>query len=37
MSPVKNSTGLCIDVPCPRPAIRTYLQVYNCNNSRRRR
>jgi hypothetical protein len=34
MSPVKNSTGRCIDVPLSATAIRTYLQGYNCNNTK---
>ena len=34
MSPVKNSTGRCIDVPSSATAIRTYLQAYNCNNTK---
>jgi len=34
MSPVKNSTGRCIDVPSSATAIRTYLQAYNCNSSK---
>ena len=27
MSPVKNSTGRCVDVPSSATAIRTYLQA----------
>jgi hypothetical protein len=34
MSPVRNSTGRCIDVPSSATAIRTYLQAYNCNNTK---
>jgi hypothetical protein len=34
MSPVKNSTGRCIDVPSSATAIRTYLQSFDCNNSK---
>ena len=34
MSPVKNSTGRCLDVPASATAVRTYLQAYNCNNSK---
>ena len=34
MSPVKNSTGRCIDVPSSATATRTYLQAYNCNNTK---
>jgi hypothetical protein len=34
MSPVKNSTGRCVDVPSSALAIRTYLQAYNCNGSK---
>jgi hypothetical protein len=34
MSPVRNSTGRCIDVPASATASRTYLQAYNCNNSK---
>jgi Domain of unknown function (DUF1929)/Ricin-type beta-trefoil lectin domain len=33
MSPVKNSTGRCIDVPSAVTAIRTYLQAHTCNNT----
>ena len=33
MSPVKNSTGRCIDVPTAATAIRTYLQAHTCNNT----
>jgi hypothetical protein len=33
MSPVRNFTGRCIDVPTSSTAIRTYLQAYNCNNT----
>jgi len=33
MSPVKYSTGRCIDVPSATTAIRTYLQAHNCNNT----
>ncbi|MGK5680255.1 galactose oxidase-like domain-containing protein [Actinoplanes sp. URMC 104] len=34
LSPVKNSTGRCLDVPSSALAIRTYLQGYTCNNSK---
>ncbi len=34
MSPVKNSTGRCIDVPSAATAIRTYLQAHTCNNTK---
>jgi hypothetical protein len=34
MSPIRNSTGRCIDVPAAATAIRTYLQAYNCNNTK---
>ncbi|HEU5110454.1 MAG TPA: galactose oxidase-like domain-containing protein [Micromonosporaceae bacterium] len=34
MSAVRNSTGRCIDVPSSATAIRTYLQAYNCNNTK---
>jgi hypothetical protein len=34
MSPVRNNTGRCIDVPSSATAIRTYLQAYNCNNTK---
>jgi hypothetical protein len=34
MSPVRNSTGRCVDVPSSATAIRTYLQAYNCNNTK---
>ncbi|GAA2563891.1 hypothetical protein GCM10010435_40050 [Winogradskya consettensis] len=34
MSPVKNSTGLCVDLPNSATAIRTYLQAYACNNTK---
>ncbi len=34
MSPLRNSTGRCVDVPSSSTAIRTFLQTYNCNNSR---
>jgi hypothetical protein len=34
MSPVKNGTGRCIDVPSSATAIRTYLQAYDCNNTK---
>ena len=33
MSPVKNSTGRCIDVPSAATATRTYLQAHTCNNT----
>lgn len=34
LSPVRNSTGRCVDVPSSALAIRTYLQAYTCNNSK---
>jgi hypothetical protein len=34
MSPVKNSTGRCIDVPGASLAVRTYLQGYDCNGTK---
>ncbi|MDI6103790.1 DUF1929 domain-containing protein [Actinoplanes sp. NEAU-A12] len=34
MSAIKNSTGRCIDIPSSSLASRTYLQTYNCNNSK---
>ncbi|MFI7540328.1 galactose oxidase-like domain-containing protein [Actinoplanes sp. NPDC049599] len=34
LSPVKNSTGRCVDLPSSALAIRTYLQAYNCNNTK---
>jgi hypothetical protein len=34
MSPARNGTGRCIDVPSSATAIRTYLQAYNCNNTK---
>ncbi|MEV6492809.1 galactose oxidase-like domain-containing protein, partial [Actinoplanes sp. NPDC051633] len=34
LSPVKNSTGKCIDVPSSSTATRTYLQAYSCNASK---
>jgi hypothetical protein len=34
MSPVKNGTGRCIDVPLSATAIRTYLHAYDCNKSK---
>jgi hypothetical protein len=34
MSPVKNNTGRCIDVPASATATRTYLQAFNCNSSK---
>jgi hypothetical protein len=34
MSPVKNSTGRCIDVPSSATAIGTYLWAYDCNNTK---
>ncbi|GAA3347285.1 hypothetical protein GCM10020358_61480 [Amorphoplanes nipponensis] len=34
MSQVRNSTGRCIDVPLSATAIRTYVQAYDCNNSK---
>jgi hypothetical protein len=33
MSPLKNATGQCIDVPQGTTAIRTYLWMYTCNGS----
>jgi hypothetical protein len=34
MSPVKNGTGWCLDVPSATTAIRTYLQAYTCNSTK---
>jgi hypothetical protein len=34
MSPVKNSTGRCLDVPSSKTAIKTYLQGYDCNTTK---
>jgi Domain of unknown function (DUF1929)/Ricin-type beta-trefoil lectin domain len=34
LSPVKNSTGRCVDIPSSAVAIKTYLQVYTCNGSK---
>ncbi|WP_199513844.1 galactose oxidase-like domain-containing protein [Nucisporomicrobium flavum] len=34
MSPLKNSTGQCVDIPSSATAIRTYLQAYTCNNTK---
>ena len=34
MSPVKNSTGRCTDVPGSSLANKTFLQGYTCNNTR---
>jgi hypothetical protein len=34
MSPVRTSTGRCIDVPQSATVIRTYLQAYTCNNTK---
>ncbi|GIF00117.1 galactose oxidase-like domain-containing protein [Paractinoplanes rishiriensis] len=34
MSPVKNSTGRCVDVPASATAISTYLQAHDCNNTK---
>jgi galactose oxidase-like protein/ricin-type beta-trefoil lectin protein len=34
MSPVKNSTGRCLDVPGSKIAIKTYLQGYDCNTTK---
>ncbi|GAA2854674.1 hypothetical protein Acy02nite_73840 [Actinoplanes cyaneus] len=34
MSPVKNSTGRCLDVPSATTAIKAYLQGYDCNNTK---
>jgi hypothetical protein len=33
MSPLRNGTGRCIDVPGGSTAIRTYLWLYTCNGS----
>ncbi|MFG1607746.1 galactose oxidase-like domain-containing protein [Actinoplanes sp. NPDC049265] len=33
LSPVRNSTGRCVDVPGATTAIRIYLQAYNCNDT----
>ncbi len=34
MSPVRSSTGRCLDVPAATTAIKTYLQGYDCNNTK---
>lgn len=34
MSPVKNNTGRCLDVPLAALTVKTYLQAYTCNNTR---
>jgi hypothetical protein len=34
MSPLKNSTGKCVDIPGSALTARTYLQTYTCNNSK---
>ncbi|MFC4068418.1 galactose oxidase-like domain-containing protein [Actinoplanes subglobosus] len=34
MSPLKNSTGKCVDIPSSALAARTYLQAYTCNNTK---
>ncbi|GGN92773.1 hypothetical protein GCM10010112_80330 [Actinoplanes lobatus] len=34
MSPFRNSTGRCLDVPGSAIAARTYLQAYTCNNTK---
>ena len=34
MSPLKNNTGRCLDVPSSAIAIKTYLQGYDCNNTK---
>jgi hypothetical protein len=34
MSPLKNSTGKCVDVPSSSLTARTYLQTYTCNNTK---
>jgi hypothetical protein len=34
MSPVKNSTGRCLDVPSSSLAAKTYLQAYDCNSTK---
>ncbi|GLW31142.1 galactose oxidase-like domain-containing protein [Actinoplanes regularis] len=34
MSPVRNSTGRCVDVPAATTAIRTNLQTYTCNSTK---
>ncbi|WP_433797087.1 galactose oxidase-like domain-containing protein [Actinoplanes sp. CA-252034] len=34
MSPLKNSTGKCVDIPNSALTARTYLQTYTCNNTK---
>ncbi|MEV0901644.1 galactose oxidase-like domain-containing protein [Actinoplanes sp. NPDC049802] len=34
MSPLRNNTGRCLDVPGSAIAARTYVQAYTCNNSK---
>jgi len=34
MSPVKNNTGRCLDVPNSSLTAKTYVQAYNCNNTK---
>lgn len=34
MSPLKNGTGKCVDVPTSSLALRTLLQSFTCNNSK---
>jgi hypothetical protein len=34
MSPLKNSTGKCVDIPSSALTARTYLQTYTCNNTK---
>lgn len=34
MSPLKNSTGKCVDIPSSALTARTYLQAYTCNNTK---
>jgi hypothetical protein len=34
MSPLKNSTGKCVDIPQSALTARTYLQTYTCNNTK---
>ncbi|WP_239143675.1 galactose oxidase-like domain-containing protein [Actinoplanes philippinensis] len=34
MSPLRNSTGKCVDIPSSALTARTYLQTYTCNNTK---
>jgi hypothetical protein len=34
MSPLKNSTGKCVDIPNSALTARAYLQTYTCNNTK---